>query len=88
MFKKYKLWLLTAVIIIAAMSLFACTPAETLEPTEAPPEEVATEAPPAVEPTEEPPPEEEATEPPPPAEETSITILIPDNPVKYDPEAC
>jgi peptide/nickel transport system substrate-binding protein len=82
--KKHKFWLLTAVLIIAAMSLFACTPAETLAPTEAPPEEAATEAPPAVEPTEAPPPEEEPTEAPPPAEETSITILIPDNPVAFN----
>jgi peptide/nickel transport system substrate-binding protein len=85
MIKKRKLWLLTAVMIIAALSLFACTPAETLVPTEAPPEEVApTEAPPPeVEPTEAPPPEEEPTEPPPPAEKTSITILIPDNPAEF-----
>jgi hypothetical protein len=43
MIKKHKLWVLIAVIVIATMSLFACTPAETLEPTEAPPETVATE---------------------------------------------
>ena len=82
MIKKRKLWLLTAVMIIAAMSLFACAPAETLEP-EAPPEEAATEAPLAVEPTEAPPPEEEPTEPPPPAEKTSITILIYANPAEF-----
>jgi hypothetical protein len=94
MIEKHKLWLLVTVIIIAAMSLFACTPAETLTPTEAPPEEAPTEAPPAVEPTEAPPPEEEPTEapppeeeptePPPPAEETSIVILVPDNPVAFN----
>ncbi len=80
MIKKRKLWLLTAVMIIATFALFACAPAETLAPTEAPPEEAPTEAPPAVEPTEAPPPEEEPTEPPPPAEKTSITILIYANP--------
>jgi len=90
MIKKRKLWLLTAVMIIAALSLFACAPAETLAPAEAPPEPEPTEAeaPPAeVEPTEAPPPEEEPVEPeepPPPAEETSITILIPDNPVAFN----
>ncbi len=83
MIKKRKLWLLTAVMIIAALSLFACAPAETLAPTEAPPEEAPTEAPPEVEPTEAPPPEEEPTEPPPPAEKTSVTILIPDNPAEF-----
>ncbi len=66
MIKKRKLWLLTAVMIIAALSLFACAPAETLVPAEAPPEPTEAEAPPAeVEPTEAPPPEEEPTEPPP-----------------------
>jgi peptide/nickel transport system substrate-binding protein len=85
MIKKHKFWLLTAVIITAAMSLFACTPAETLEPTEAPAEEVATEAPPPEEEPEAPPPEEEPEEPeaPPPAEKTSVTILIPDNPSEF-----
>ena len=29
MIKKRKLWLLTAVMIIVALSLFACAPAET-----------------------------------------------------------
>jgi peptide/nickel transport system substrate-binding protein len=91
MIEKHKLWLLVTVIIIAAMSLFACTPAETLTPTEAPPETVPTEAPPEVEPTEAPevepteaPPEVEPTEAPPVEEETSITILIPDNPVAFN----
>jgi peptide/nickel transport system substrate-binding protein len=87
MIKKQKFWLLIAVMIIAAFALFACAPAETLAPTEAPPEPEPTEAeapPPEVEPTEAPPPEEEPTEPPPPAEETSITILVPDNPVAFN----
>jgi peptide/nickel transport system substrate-binding protein len=84
MIKKHKFWMLTAVIMIAAMSLFACAPAETLEPTEAPAQESPTEAPPEEEP-EAPPPEEEPEEPeaPPPAEKTSITILIPDNPSEF-----
>ena len=78
--KKHKFWLLTAVIIIAAMSLFACAPAA----TEAPPETAPTEVPPPeVEPTEAPPPEEEPEEPP-PAEETTITILVPDDPVAFN----
>ncbi len=85
MVKEPKLWLLIAVVIIGAMSLFACAPAATEAPTEAPPETAPTEAPPPeVEPTEAPPPEEEPTEPPPPAEETSITILIPDDPVVFN----
>ena len=84
MIKKRKLWLLTAVMIIAALSLFACAPAETLEPPETAPTEAEAEAPPPeVEPTEAPPPEEEPTEAPPPAEKTSVTILIPDNPAEF-----
>ena len=80
MTKKRTLWLLIAVVMVTAFVLGACAPAETLEPTEAPPEEAATEAPPsAVEPEE---PEEEP-EAPPPAEKTSVTILIPDNPSEF-----
>ena len=84
--KKLKFWLLIAVLIIAALGLFACAPAETLVPTEAPPEEAATEAPPPEEEPSEAPPEEEPEEPeaPPPAEETTIVILIPDNPVAFN----
>jgi len=88
MTKKRTIWLLIAVVLLAAFALNACAPAETLEP-EAPPEEVATEAPPEEEP--EAPPEEEPEAPPeeepeapPPGEETSITILIPDNPVAFN----
>ena len=87
MTKKRTLWLLIAVVMLAAFALSACAPAETLEPTEAPPQESPTEAPPVEEePSEAPPPEEEPVEPeaPPPAEETSITILIPDNPVAFN----
>ena len=80
MTKKRKFWLLIAVVMLAAFALSACAPAETLEPTEAPAQESPTEAPqPEEEPSEAPPPEEEP-EAPPPAEETTVVILIPDNP--------
>lgn len=79
---------LVVIVLLLAVTLFACGPQETL--TEAPPpEEAPTEAaPPEEAPTEAAPPEEapteEPTEPPPPAEETSITILVPDNPVAFN----
>jgi peptide/nickel transport system substrate-binding protein len=86
MTKKRTIWLLIVVVLLAAFALSACAPAETLEPTEAPPEEVATEAPPPdVEPEEPAEPEEpEETEAPVVVEETTITILIPDNPVAFN----
>ncbi|MCK4900582.1 MAG: hypothetical protein KAS38_17505, partial [Anaerolineales bacterium] len=80
---KNKLALVVVILILTA-TLFACGTQETL--TEAPPpEEAPTEAaPPEEAPTEAAPPEEAPTEPPPPAEETSIVILIPDNPVAFN----
>ncbi len=87
MIKKRNFWLLISVIVIASVVLSACAPAATVAPTEAPPEPEPTEAeaaPPEVEPTEAPPPEEEPTAPPPPSEETSITIIIPEDPVVFN----
>ncbi len=76
---------LVAVILLLAATLFACGPQAT--PTEAPPpEEAPTEAAPPEEapPPEEEPPAEEPTEAPPPEEETSITILIPEDPAAFN----
>jgi peptide/nickel transport system substrate-binding protein len=85
MTKKSTLWLLLAVVTLAVFALSACAPAA----TEAPPAATAPEEeapPPEVEPTEAPPPEAEPTEAAPPAEaeETTVTILIPDNPVAFN----
>jgi cytoskeletal protein RodZ len=82
--KGLKILGLLIVLVVLIISLSACSIQET--PTEAPPPEAApTEAAPEEAPTEAAPPEEapteEPSEPPPAEEETSITILIPDNPV-------
>jgi peptide/nickel transport system substrate-binding protein len=90
MSKKRTIWLLITSLLLAAFVLSACAPAA----TEAPPEEVATEEeapppeepeqPPADEPPAEEPPAEEPEEPPPAEEETTVTILIPGNPVAFN----
>lgn len=87
MIKKQKLWLLIAVFIIAAFSLYACAPAATEAPPEVAPTEAEVEAPPPAETAEEAPPPAEPTEPeapPPSEEETTATILIPDDPVAFN----
>ena len=90
MTKKRTLWLLITVLLLAAFTLNACSPAATEAPTEevAPEEEAPPPEEPA-EPVEEAPPPEEPEEPaepeePPAAEETTVTILIPDNIVAFN----
>jgi ABC-type transport system substrate-binding protein len=90
-----KLALVFTLILLTALFL-GCAPQETLEPTQEEPavEEPATEAPEVEEPvaeepeTEEPEAEEPEVEEPvteePVAEPTSITILVPDNPVAFN----
>ena len=83
-FGQFKKLTLVVTFILLAGLIFGCGPQETLEaPTEEPAaEEPATEEPAAEEPaTEEPATEEPAPEEP--AEETSVTILIPDNPAEF-----
>jgi peptide/nickel transport system substrate-binding protein len=85
-FRNYKKLALVFTFIFLVTLILGCTPQETLEaPTEEPAvEEPATEAPEVEEPdTEEPEVEEPPTEEP-MAEETSITLLVPDNPVAFN----
>ena len=90
MTKKRTLWLLITVLLLAAFTLSACSPAATEAPTEeAAPEEEAPPPEEPAEPVEEAPPPEEPEEPaepeePPAAEETTVTILIPDNIVAFN----
>ena len=90
MTKKRTLWLLITVLLLAAFTLSACSPAATEAPTEeAAPEEEAPPPDEPAEPVEEAPPPEEPEEPaepeePPAAEETTVTILIPDNIVAFN----
>jgi len=83
-FGRFKKFALVVTLVLLAGLTFGCGPQETLEaPTEEPIAEApATEAPATEAPaTEEPATEEPAPEP---AEETSITILIPDNPIAFN----
>jgi len=89
-FGHFKYFALVVILIMTAVLILGCTPQETLE---APTEEPAVEEPAAVEPTAEEPVVEEPAEEPaveepaaeePAAEKSSITILIPDNPVAFN----
>ncbi len=84
-FGHFKYLALVVILIMMAVLILGCTPQETLE---APPEEPAVEEPAAEEPTAEEPVVEEPAEEPaaeePAAEKSSITILIPDNPVAFN----
>ena len=98
-FGHFRKLALLVIFVFLAVLILGCTPQETLEapvveepaaeePAEEPAvEEPVAEEPVAEEPAEEPAAEEPATEEPveePAVEETSITILIPDNPVAFN----
>ena len=79
--RSLKVLTLVAIFVLLVASLVGCGPPAAEEPTEAPPA--------AEEPTEAPPAEEEPTEAPPveepePEEETSIIILIPEDPTGFN----
>jgi peptide/nickel transport system substrate-binding protein len=85
--KGFKKLVLVIIFVFAITIIIGCAPQATEVPVEEPAaEEPAAEEPAAEEPVAEEPVAEEpaAEEPPPPAEKTSITILIPDNPVAFN----